>query len=194
MKYINKFFENTSYHSTISHEEITNIFQEFIDFGYKMTISEQYKSLKTRHQSDRIRSKDFIPFTDIEFHKKFKDEDKPIIQFNGGVYFEDNLEELESLTEAISHLQSDIEGKAKVMYAWRGSNNVIVRISEGKSVDKVNWDDLVDNVNRLIYDELEGKIRFGESFKIQTLDGIFDGDQFGHSEPGAALTNNHISS
>ena len=158
----------------ISHEDLEEIFIDLSDMGYSMSLEDVYISTSTGYPHRRSsETKEFYPGLEIDLHRETDDRNgKSLSKFddvrkwNGGIYYEDDIHVLESITNVIHRLESMFENKSTVYYSLRSLNELSIRVM----FEVAQNDEAIDYEQVKGYiDDLQAEPRHNAIFS--TLDG-----------------------
>ena len=163
-----KFFSDLN----TSESEIKDICSDLIDDGYKCVISEEYISKNGKIYYIPNQAGEYYPAIVIKLYRStnIEDENGEAIQrlkndvrnWNGGIYYENDINLLKVLYEMIYRFESMFTSeKAEVFYSIRSLNDITIRITF--NIDKS--DSIID---------VESVINFIENYNGYTIDGEDD--------------------
>ena len=157
-------------------DSIEEIFIDMVDLGYSYMIDPVYISTSTGYPHRRTRDvKDYYPGIEIDLNRNIDGKSisdggsDDVRNWNGGIYFESELEIIDSIYNSIHRIKSMLNGKASVYYSLRSVNEIEIRII----FDKEQSDSLID-YERL--EEILDKLQIEEdhhhrSERYRNLDG-----------------------
>jgi hypothetical protein len=120
----------------VTKDDLMEILVDLSDVGYTIDLEEVYVSTKDGYPHRKQSStKDFYPGIEIGVYRKTTDDEGGILsnyndvrKWNGGVYYENDISIIESITSIVYRLQSTFGDKSKVYYSLRSINDISIRI------------------------------------------------------------------
>lgn len=156
MRKFSKIFENRDDLLTnlgTSEDEIKDICSELIDEGYKITMSYEYIGVNGHIYHRPNQTKEYYPAIDIELKRDIRgkvtgydereilDEFKDVRNWNGGVFYEGNINILKSIYELCYRFESTFTSdKANVFFSVKSINEISIRITFGVEHSKAPLD------------------------------------------------------
>lgn len=126
-----------------SEEEIKDICSDLIDDGYVLRISNEYLGTNGHSYDTPNQTKNYYPLIDIELDRDTdnkndygdrttKDKFNDVRMWNGGVFYEGDVNLLKMIYEIIFRFESMFTSeKAEVFYSIRNINDINIRITFG---------------------------------------------------------------
>jgi hypothetical protein len=139
-------------------DNIEEIFIDMVDLGYTYMIDPVYISLSTGYPHRRTRDvKDYYPGIEIELDRTINDKSisdggsGDVRNWNGSVYFESELNIIDSIYNSIHRIKSMLDGKASVYYSIRNINHITIRIifDREQSDSFINYEGVEDILKSL---------------------------------------------
>jgi hypothetical protein len=119
----------------ISKEDISDIFLDVTDLDYILEISQYYLSSDGKTLRS-IGINDYHPVIHLSIHKYIDDKYGDISNWDGGIFYDEKQEIIDSIYHSVSMLRSKLSGFAKVLIAFNNMDNINIRIV----LDKVKVD------------------------------------------------------
>ncbi len=197
MKKFSKIFENRDellLKLGASEEEVRDICSELIDEGYKLSMSSMYIGLNGHIYKDPNETSKYYPSIEIDLYRDLiSDKDtgehfekyNDVRNWNGGVYFEGNINILKTIYEICYRFESTFKSdKAEVFFSIRSINEINVRITFDieysispidfeevkKYIIKNNIDDLTSGLDYRIKDRNWSGNKMSTTIKLCTSD------------------------
>lgn len=138
---------------SISDEDIEEIFVDLTDKGYELLIDSIYISLKTGEIFyDKNDVKYYYPGIEIKIDRFVDEKSTDYRNWDGSVYYENDITILDEINSAIHRLKSEFGDKSSIYYSFKNINLFTIRLvfdkEESESpLDKEKVKDVIRKLN-----------------------------------------------
>lgn len=167
MRKFSKIFENKDELLTnlgTSEDEIKDMCSEILDEGYRLEMITEYIGLNGHIYRGPSQTKEYYPSININLYRntkveseshyddgQTKDQFKDVRNWNGGIYYEDNINILKSIYELCYRFESTFTSdKANVFFSMGSINEICIRITFGleQSKSPLDFSDIREFIQR----------------------------------------------
>ena len=137
---------------SVTDDEIEEMLIDLIDLGYYHISDSIYISTKTGHIHRRKKdSKEYYPGLEININRNIDDDKGDYRNWDGGVYFEDDLSILDAIYNSIHRVKSMLGDRGSIYYSIRNVNDIQIRIVFDKesSGTLINYEMIEDTIKDL---------------------------------------------